>query len=80
MVTGGAHAPARVCGIATFPPNSEVEEEHYMHNFSSYHPGGTHFLTADGSVRLISDQIDQWIYQGLCTRNGDEPVGRYFTN
>jgi prepilin-type N-terminal cleavage/methylation domain-containing protein len=72
MVTGGAHAPARICGIGLFPPNSEEEEEHYTHNFSSFHPAGTNFLLGDGSVRLISEKIDTRVYLALCTRAGGE--------
>lgn len=79
VVSGGAHAPARIVGIGLFPPNSELEEEHYSHNFSSFHPSGTHFLTADGALHMISNDIDQLIYQGLCTREGGEAVGRYFS-
>lgn len=77
MVTGGLHAPARVCGIGLFPPNSEAEEEHYTHNFSSFHPAGTNFLLGDGSVRLISETVDTAVYLGLCTRQGGEPAGDF---
>jgi len=78
VVNGGQHAPARVVGIGLFPPNSQLEEEHYSHNFSSFHPSGTHFLTVDGAVRMVGDDIDQAVYQGLCTRQGGEAVGGYF--
>ena len=78
MVTGGQHAPARIVGVATYPPNSEVEEEQYFHNFSSRHPSGTHFLSADGSVKLIAETIDEKTYHGLCTRSGNEVIrGEY---
>ncbi len=77
MVTGGDHAPARICGIALFPPNSEEEAEHYTHNFSSFHPSGTNFLLADGSVRLIAETIQRQTYQALCTRDGAEVVGEF---
>lgn len=69
VVTGGAHSPARVVGIATYPPNSEETPEHYFHNFSSFHPSGTHFLLADGAVRLISESIDMQLFRSLCTRS-----------
>lgn len=80
MLTGGEHAPARVTGVAEFPPNSEATPEHYFHNFSSFHPSGTHFLAADGAVRLISNDIDPRLYQGLCTRAGGEPASDFFGN
>ncbi|MBN1590116.1 MAG: DUF1559 domain-containing protein [Pirellulales bacterium] len=79
MVSGGSHAPARVVGVGLFPPNSELEEEQYSHNFSSFHPTGVHFLTADGAVHLISDEIDQTVYQAFCTRAGGEIVSDFFS-
>lgn len=77
MVRGGEHAPARVVGVATFPPNSEMDEEHYSHNFSSFHPAGTQFLAADGSVKLVNESIDMGVYHALCTRNAGDVVGQY---
>jgi hypothetical protein len=77
MVTGGSHSHGRIIGVATFPPNSEVEEEHWVHNFSSFHHNGTNFLAADGSVRLVSSAIEGRIYHALCTRAGGESVGDY---
>ena len=74
VVTGGEHAPGRVTGIALFPPNSEAEEEHYTHNFSSRHPSGTNFLSADGSVRMIAETIDETAYHALCTRDAGDIV------
>ena len=76
-VTGGAHAPARIVGVATYPPNSEETEEEWAHNFSSYHPGGTNFLSADGSVHLIEKTIDADVYHALCTRAEGEVIGSY---
>jgi len=79
MVRGGEHAPARVVGVATFPPNSDAafHPEAPTHNFSSLHPGGTQFVAADGSVRLITESIDTQVYHALCTRAGGEVVGDY---
>ena len=78
VLTGGMHAPARVAGVATYPPNSEAAPAHYFHNFSSFHPSGTHFLSADGSVHLISNDIETQLYQDLCTRSGGESVSGFF--
>ena len=80
VLSGGQHAPGRVVGVGECPPNSETdgEEEHYFHNFSSFHPSGTHFLNADGAVHLITDDIDAGLYKGLCTRAGGETVSEYF--
>jgi prepilin-type N-terminal cleavage/methylation domain-containing protein/prepilin-type processing-associated H-X9-DG protein len=42
--------------------------------FRSRHPGGVHFCLADGSVRFISDNIDNIFYRTSCTRDGGEVV------
>jgi prepilin-type N-terminal cleavage/methylation domain-containing protein len=65
------HPPARIVGEAHSPPNAVSDEPH---NFSSYHTMGTHFLLADGSVRLISQYIDLGTYHALCTRAGGEVI------
>jgi len=77
VVTGGLHGPARVVGAAAYPPNSEEIPEYYFHNFSSFHPNGTHFLSADGSVRLIPETIDMAAYHALATRSAGDIVGSY---
>lgn len=76
-VHGGEHAPARVVGVATFPPNSDAafHPEAPTHNFSSLHPAGTQFVAADGSVKLINESIDEQVYHALCTLAGGEVVG-----
>ncbi len=38
--------------------------------FSSYHPGGCHFLMVDGSTQYISQNTDQHLLVALTTRNG----------
>jgi prepilin-type N-terminal cleavage/methylation domain-containing protein/prepilin-type processing-associated H-X9-DG protein len=49
------------------------------HNFHywSYHPTGVNFLMADGSVRMISYEINFITYQALSTRGGKEILGPY---
>jgi len=42
--------------------------------FSSYHPGGCHFLRADGSVHFESETIDAAILAALTTRAGGEVI------
>lgn len=76
VVSCGEHAPARVCGVAEHPPNSE-QSDYYFHNFSSRHPSGTQFLAADGSVKLIAETIEMATYHALCTRNARDTVGAY---
>jgi len=43
-------------------------------SFRSRHPGGTQFCLADGSVRFITENIDNQTYRVACSRNGDEPL------
>jgi prepilin-type processing-associated H-X9-DG protein len=42
--------------------------------FRSRHPGGVHFCLVDGSVRFITDTIDNQTYRVACTRNAGEPL------
>jgi prepilin-type N-terminal cleavage/methylation domain-containing protein/prepilin-type processing-associated H-X9-DG protein len=42
--------------------------------FKSQHPGGAHFVLADGSVHFISEAIDYRLYNQLGTRDGGEIV------
>ncbi|TWU36656.1 Type II secretion system protein G precursor [Novipirellula aureliae] len=70
VMAGAAHAPGRITAVATTPPNSETGASF---NFCSYHPAGTHFVRADGSVELVSESIDMRVYQSRCTRaDGDQ--------
>ncbi len=64
--------PGRVVGTASYPPNSQASD---IHNFSSLHPAGTNFLSADGSVRMISQTIDTSVYHALSTRANSDVVG-----
>ena len=43
--------------------------------FSSHHPGGAHFVFADGAVRLLADSIDGRTLTRLAARNSGEPIG-----
>lgn len=46
--------------------------------FGSFHPGGGNFGFGDGTVRFISDTIDQAIYEALSTREkGETNTGGY---
>lgn len=40
----------------------------------SRHPNGVNAAMADGSVRFVNDNIDQQLWQALCTRAGEEPI------
>jgi prepilin-type processing-associated H-X9-DG protein len=47
-------------------PNDRVNE------FRSAHPGGANFLWGDGTVRFISNSVDERIYSYLGTIRGGE--------
>ena len=60
-----------------YPINSSIlpmgDDDENDPPFGSYHPGGAHFVFADGHVELIDDSIDMSLYQALSTRkDGDE--------
>ncbi|MCA8986459.1 MAG: DUF1559 domain-containing protein [Planctomycetaceae bacterium] len=46
-------------------------------NFRSPHQGGGQFALADGSVRFISENIDQTTYNSLASVQGGEVVGEF---
>jgi prepilin-type processing-associated H-X9-DG protein len=68
------------CGIPLnwFVPNMTYEnrQQWWIHarGFKSMHPGGAHFVMADGSVHFVQENIDSAIYRGLATRAGAEAV------
>ena len=45
---------------------------HIARKFRSDHPGGCHFLFADGSVHFLTETIDMLTYQNLSTVQGGE--------
>lgn len=44
---------------------------------SSRHTGGAQFTLCDGSVRFISENVDQGTYQALGSKAGGEVIGEY---
>lgn len=45
--------------------------------FKSRHVGGAHFLLCDGSVRFISQNINQFMYQALGDRGDNQVIGDF---
>jgi len=70
-VPGAHRSMARVVARGGRVPNDVLGE---FDDFSSYHPFGANFLLADGSVRMIGDEISLPVYQALVTRSGGETV------
>ena len=46
-----------------------VPVQDYETGFSSFHPGGAHFMNADGSVRFLGETMDQSVLAARATRN-----------
>jgi prepilin-type N-terminal cleavage/methylation domain-containing protein len=68
-VPEAGRAMARVVGRAGAVPNHVLND---FADFSSHHPFGANFVLADGSTRMISDEIDLEVYRALATRSGGE--------
>jgi len=74
VVPGGVEAMPRILGIADHPPNTSGI---HLDDFSSNHPSGANFLLGDGSVRLINEKIDEYVYRALATRAEADVVGDF---
>ena len=60
-------------GIVDVPRTPNSPKAHVV-DYWSYHSGGSDFVFADGSVRMIKTGINQTIFQALATRKGKEVV------
>ena len=54
-----------------------VYDPNWLHAFRSDHIGGVQFCLVDGSVHLVSENIDAGILDSLATRNGGEVIGEF---
>ena len=61
-------------GPGTIPGDGSYGWSDIEIGFSSYHPGGAHFLMVDGSARLLSENIDFDALVALTTRAGGDIV------
>ncbi|MBI2480112.1 MAG: DUF1559 domain-containing protein [Planctomycetia bacterium] len=68
---GADESFARILAIADHAPNSPGG---HLDDPGSYHPGGTNFTFADGSVHIIVETIDLTVYYALATMQGGEAV------
>ena len=53
-----------------------IDEEDIV-PYGSYHPGGTHFVFADGHVDFLSETINTTTYHALSTIAGNEVISQY---
>jgi len=68
-VPGAHRAMSRVVGRSGRVPNDVLAD---FSDFGSHHVFGANFLLGDGSVKLISDEVDLTVFQALATRAGNE--------
>jgi len=72
------------CGYNTWGQSPNVGDPSHAHDnwsaswgFRSLHAGGATFSFADGSVRMLSENIDHKTYQHLGCRNDGQAVGNF---
>ena len=65
---GGEEAITRVLALTDHPPNTFEHPE----DLSSEHPGGANVLLADGSVRFVTESIDDETFAAAGTTRGGE--------
>ncbi len=70
ICSGGSKGTARA-GLVIVPDGVDIP---FKDNWGSAHPGGAIFGNADGSTRLVSDQISHIVMRALLTPNGGEVV------
>jgi prepilin-type processing-associated H-X9-DG protein len=68
--TGDPSSPAK-------PNTPEPDGSFHAESFTSKHSGGVNFLFGDGSVKFITDSINEQTWVKLGTRQGGEVAGGY---
>lgn len=62
-------------------PNSSsgavLAQDDTTFGFNSYHTGGAHFLLGDGTVKFITENIDEVTYQSVALRSDGATVGAF---
>ena len=66
--------PIPDCGRGSLPDD---ESDVAIVSARSFHTGGVHSCLADGSVRFVSDSIDQSVWQAAGTKAGGEVQGEW---
>jgi prepilin-type N-terminal cleavage/methylation domain-containing protein/prepilin-type processing-associated H-X9-DG protein len=80
-VSDGINGPGTLPGgrdDATNPYDGDGGNRHaeyYLdHGFASWHPGGAHFLFADGSVQFVAEDTDDLVTCASASRAGSEVI------
>ena len=77
VAEGTEHTGWRVVAWAGEPPNNPDNSEVHFHlyaQFNSMHNGVTSFAFCDGSVKVISDNVEPDLFKALGTIRGRERV------
>jgi prepilin-type N-terminal cleavage/methylation domain-containing protein len=69
--------PLSIAFTTQAPFNPKSGGANVLSRFRSEHVGGAQFALADGSVRLVTENIDQNLLNALATRAGGEVLGEY---
>ena len=70
----GINGPRTVPGGTYGGTQGDTKAALYYTGFASFHPGGCHFMIADGSVSFLSQNIAQNLLFALVTRAGKHDV------
>jgi prepilin-type N-terminal cleavage/methylation domain-containing protein len=68
----GAGVPFSINPTPVIVPVTASEQP--LYSFQSMHPGGAYFIFADGATRLLSENIDQSVFEALSTIAASEAV------
>lgn len=75
-VTLGTLVPINYSHPPGVPINDSATERRF-NAYGSHHPGGANFSLCDGSVRFITESIDNVTYLALGTRSVGEVIGEF---
>lgn len=75
MPFGFANRPGSMGSATAF--DNAVETISRLNSFGSQHTDGAQFAMVDGSVRFLSDSLDQTVFRGVSTRGGGETIGEF---
>ena len=70
---GANHATSCPAGPYEFSPGA-IDEQCHLFHFWSLHPGGSHFVLADGSVQFYSYSVDPILIPAMATKAGGEVI------
>ncbi|QDU90461.1 hypothetical protein Pla175_38660 [Pirellulimonas nuda] len=62
-------------GVSAVPGTMKINNSNeWGHLYYSFHPAGSQFAFADGSVHFVSEKVALWVLASLTTRSGGEAL------